>query len=118
MRISDTVARLGGDEFVVVLEQLHNNEEAELIASKIVAAMQAPIVLARGTVTSTASIGVGLLRDDDEASSPGRAHGRRRCSVVRRQVRGSKHVSRPCLHIATAPSDGGSRWAACFPSRG
>ncbi|MGJ7495172.1 diguanylate cyclase domain-containing protein [Variovorax sp. RT4R15] len=71
VRISDTVARLGGDEFVMVLEQLHNNDEAELIASKIVAAMQAPIVLASGTVTATASIGVGLLRDDDEASSPG-----------------------------------------------
>ena len=54
VRITDTVARLGGDEFVVVLEQLRNKEEAELVASKVAAAMQAPIMLARGTVAATA----------------------------------------------------------------
>lgn len=71
VRITDTVARLGGDEFVAVLEQLRNKDEAELVASKIAAAMQTPIVLAGGTVAATASIGVGVLHGDDEASAPG-----------------------------------------------
>lgn len=69
VRITDTVARLGGDEFVVVLEQLRNKEEAELVASKVAAAMQAPIILAGGTVAATASIGVGVLHGADEASA-------------------------------------------------
>jgi diguanylate cyclase (GGDEF)-like protein/PAS domain S-box-containing protein len=62
VRTTDTVARLGGDEFVVLFEQVRGEPEVDLIARKIVAAMQPPIVLHEGTTLATASIGVGLLR--------------------------------------------------------
>ncbi|MEY8878620.1 MAG: diguanylate cyclase, partial [Leptothrix sp. (in: b-proteobacteria)] len=49
VRATDTVARLGGDEFVIVLEQLHHEAEAELVAQKIVAATRTPIALPDAT---------------------------------------------------------------------
>lgn len=71
VRTTDAVARLGGDEFVVILEQLRNEDEAALVAGKIAAAMQVPIVLPEGAATATASIGVGLLLVEAGVSEPG-----------------------------------------------
>lgn len=66
VRTTDTVARLGGDEFVIVLEQLHHEAEAELVAQKIAAATRTPIALPDATgLPATASIGIGLLQGDD-----------------------------------------------------
>lgn len=69
VRDTDTVARLGGDEFVVLLEQLHDQDEARRVASKIHAVMQTPFDLAAGFLPATASIGVGLLTGDVDARS-------------------------------------------------
>jgi diguanylate cyclase (GGDEF)-like protein/PAS domain S-box-containing protein len=71
VRTTDAVARLGGDEFIVVLEQLRNEEEAELVAGKIAAAMQVPIDLPEGTAMATASIGIGLLLLDAGVTDSG-----------------------------------------------
>lgn len=59
VRATDTVARLAGDEFVAVLEHLGDADEAALVAAKISVAMQRPIELKDGTVTASASIGIG-----------------------------------------------------------
>ena len=70
MRITDTVARLAGDEFVIILEGLHDIEDAELVARKIRAALQPPFVwgdLALSRITS--SIGVVVLSGNDVAAA-------------------------------------------------
>ncbi len=75
VRENDTVARLGGDEFVVMLEDLDQQPvdaagKAELIAEKILAALNKPYRLGDYEHTSTPSIGVTLygkqVEDMDE----------------------------------------------------
>ncbi|WP_192805086.1 sensor domain-containing diguanylate cyclase [Noviherbaspirillum aerium] len=67
VRATDTVARLGGDEFVVILEGLGSDEEADLIAAKLVHACRQPIVLQDGEVDISISISIGI-----GSSAPGR----------------------------------------------
>ena len=75
VRENDTVARLGGDEFVVMLEDLDREQDeaagkAELIAEKILQALNKPYHLGDYEHTSTPSIGVTLygkqVEDMDE----------------------------------------------------
>lgn len=58
VRATDTVARLGGDEFVVVCEQVHDREELERVAERVLEAVQIPMDVAGEQVVVTASIGV------------------------------------------------------------
>ena len=57
VRGSDTVARLAGDEFVVLLERVRGPEQAEQVAAKVCAEMQAPFVLDDGYLSVSASVG-------------------------------------------------------------
>ena len=58
VRKTDTVARIGGDEFIVLLQDLHRREEAEPVASKIVAALSAPFEPGNRQVSISVSVGV------------------------------------------------------------
>jgi diguanylate cyclase (GGDEF)-like protein/PAS domain S-box-containing protein len=63
VRMTDTVARLGGDEFVIILEGLHVEEEAHIVARKIIANVAAPLQLESGRMMQlTTSIGVALRK--------------------------------------------------------
>ncbi|MEU4561914.1 EAL domain-containing protein [Actinoplanes sp. NPDC023936] len=58
-----TAARMGGDEFAVLVKQSHSADAAEDVASRLVAALAAPIELADGEggvhlVNGAASVGV------------------------------------------------------------
>jgi diguanylate cyclase (GGDEF)-like protein len=57
VRSADTVARLGGDEFVLLLEAT-SDDEARMVAAQVVAALEAPVVVAGARVVSRASVGV------------------------------------------------------------
>ena len=63
LRASDTIARLGGDEFTIILEKLAREEDASVLAAKIVSAMQAPFELDGVTVSVSASIGLAYYRN-------------------------------------------------------
>lgn len=58
VRQSDTVARLGGDEFVVLLPAIDAQEDAMLVADKILYALNLPFELAGHSIGIAASIGV------------------------------------------------------------
>lgn len=58
MRAEDTVGRLGGDEFAVILSDLHQEENAALVAQKILDALAQPFQLERHEVFITTSIGI------------------------------------------------------------
>lgn len=61
LRESDTVARLGGDEFAVLLKPIHHEDDAVLIADKIIDSMHKPIALPEGgSITTSLSIGIAL----------------------------------------------------------
>ncbi|MFO1400148.1 MAG: EAL domain-containing protein [Steroidobacteraceae bacterium] len=63
-RSSDVVVRMGGDEFVVVATLLPDRAAMQVIAAKIVAALQAPIALQDSTVQVSASIGISVFPED------------------------------------------------------
>ena len=57
MRSTDSLARLGGDEFAVVLEDVSSYADVELIASKMLGSIAAPMILSEQQVAVEASIG-------------------------------------------------------------
>ncbi len=65
-RQSDTVARLGGDEFVFILDNLRDRSGAEVVAKKIVAAMERPVRLNGHELHISTSIGIAIYPDDSE----------------------------------------------------
>lgn len=70
LRESDTLARLGGDEFVVLLPHIADRGDAELVASRIRAAIAEPFAIAGHTLQISASIGIGVYPQNgsDEVS--------------------------------------------------
>lgn len=60
VRSSDLVARLAGDEFTVLLDEVGSPRDAEVVAKKIVQAMEAPFVVGAQSIRVNATIGIGL----------------------------------------------------------
>jgi diguanylate cyclase (GGDEF)-like protein len=61
VRQTDTVGRFGGDEFVVLLEPLEDFSRVDLVAKKVLRALDAGFTVPAPPVKVTASIGVGLF---------------------------------------------------------
>ena len=93
VRESDTVGRLGGDEFAVLLDSISQQEDAILVAEKILVALSAPYLLNGHTLQSAPSLGIAvypehgqsdlhLIRHADEAMYVAKRSGGRRYVVV------------------------------------
>ncbi|HEX9628246.1 MAG TPA: diguanylate cyclase [Acidiferrobacterales bacterium] len=54
------VARLGGDEFAAILPAVRNNEDAEVVARKLLAAMEPPFLVDGQPIHVGMSIGIAL----------------------------------------------------------
>jgi diguanylate cyclase (GGDEF)-like protein/PAS domain S-box-containing protein len=99
MRQTDTVARFGGDEFVILCEDLADQEEAELLCTRLASALGRPFFLVdEAQHELSASIGVALsdtdrldgealLRDADTAMYVSKEHGRGKWTVATREMR-------------------------------
>ena len=70
LRDDDLVARLGGDEFAILLAPLHKVEDAQRIADKIIASMDAPIAVPGSTQVLT-SLSIGIAFYPDHGATPG-----------------------------------------------
>lgn len=68
LRASDTVGRLGGDEFAVLIPKLEENQEAAVVARKIIDVLAAPYALDGNEVFSSGSLGVTVFPSDAEDS--------------------------------------------------
>ena len=64
MRKGDTLARLGGDEFALVLERLHQAEDAGPVARKIIDVCAAPYSVEGHTLNISCSIGISVFPGD------------------------------------------------------
>ena len=64
LRDVDMLARIGGDEFVVILEDLHNPDNAATVANKILYILSQPIEAMGHTLNTSASIGIAYYPDD------------------------------------------------------
>ena len=64
VRQEDTVARIGGDEFVLLLEELADIEYVEIIAQKVLLALQQSISMDARSLNISASLGICLYPQD------------------------------------------------------
>ena len=69
MREGDTLGRLGGDEFVVLIEDATSPDVAEVIAQKVITAMQEPVPAEGHALQVATSIGIAYTT----AAGSGRA---------------------------------------------
>ncbi|HWA38801.1 MAG TPA: EAL domain-containing protein [Burkholderiales bacterium] len=74
LREGDTVARLGGDEFTAILEDVHGATDVQVLAEKMMAALEQPVVHDGREFFATASIGFALYPDDGEDADALLAH--------------------------------------------
>lgn len=65
VRQSDTAARIGGDEFIVLLERIHKDENAQTVATKILVAINEPMLL--GDVKWPIKPGIGIAHYPEDA---------------------------------------------------
>jgi diguanylate cyclase (GGDEF)-like protein len=65
VRSGDTVARFGGDEILVILDGVHDLDEAVRIAKKLHREVRQPIAIPGGSVRATLSVGVTLATADE-----------------------------------------------------
>ena len=64
LRSGETLARLGGDEFAVLIEDYGDEDTPKHVAERIHEALRTPIEIDGNSVTTTASIGITVNRDD------------------------------------------------------
>ncbi|MGE6168570.1 PAS domain S-box protein [Aeromonas media] len=70
IRQTDTAVRLGGDEFTILLENIkHGTTDADIVAHKILDAIQQPIQLDSTTGAISASIGIAVYHADNMISA-------------------------------------------------
>lgn len=66
MRSGEVVARLGGDEFAVIIRRLRFPQDAGIVASRLLKALEPPFLFKDRSLTVTASIGISLCPFDGE----------------------------------------------------
>lgn len=68
VRASDTVARIGGDEFVVLLPNIEQDQDATVVAKKILHALNQTFDIAKHSLCISSSIGIAVYPEhaDDE----------------------------------------------------
>jgi len=64
VRSQDTVARISGDEFAIVLEDIMSQNDAGIVARKIMDSLCEPYLINESEVLVTASIGISVFPDD------------------------------------------------------
>ena len=64
-RLTDTVARLAGDEFVILMEDIAAASHVDVVAQRVVSAMQEPLELLGHRIIATVSVGTAIYPTDD-----------------------------------------------------
>ena len=65
-RQSDTVSRLGGDEFVILLQRVNSEQDASVVADKILDSLGQPFCIDQLVIDISASIGIAIFPEHGE----------------------------------------------------
>jgi diguanylate cyclase (GGDEF)-like protein/PAS domain S-box-containing protein len=90
VRPHDTVGRLGGDEFAIIGTDLPSEQDAALLAGRVLAGVRAPLVLGGTTFHPTVSVGVATTSGYDAA--PDELMGAADMAMYRAKTRGRDRV--------------------------
>jgi diguanylate cyclase (GGDEF)-like protein/PAS domain S-box-containing protein len=66
LRQEDTVGRIGGDEFTLLLPDIASQDDAVVVAEKVIQSIQQPFAIGEDEVRVTTSIGVAMYPADGE----------------------------------------------------
>lgn len=69
VRDSDTVGRMSGDEFAIILSKIAKEEDAIIVANKIINSMRKAFIIDGREVSLSASVGISLFPADGKDSS-------------------------------------------------
>lgn len=69
VRETDTVARFGGDEFAVLMSDPRDPSDIEILANRLVAAMEVPFALDSNSVHAGISIGIAMYEPGMDAEA-------------------------------------------------
>ncbi len=69
VRESDLLARLGGDEFVVLAQDLDRDDQANMLAERLLESLQAPVQIGEVALQVTTSIGVAVFEHCDGSTT-------------------------------------------------
>jgi diguanylate cyclase (GGDEF)-like protein len=64
IRSSDFAARIGGDEFTILVDEIHDYEDAALVATKLLDAIAPPTAIRGHEINISASIGIALYPEN------------------------------------------------------
>jgi len=67
IRAEDTLARLGGDEFTIIMESINKEQDAVLLAKKVLDVLKKSIVINQHVFYISASIGISLFPEDGDS---------------------------------------------------
>ena len=98
IRSSDVLARIGGDEFIFILNNIGTQENAALVANKIINALSKPFNLDGQNCHISGSVGISICPDDavdseallrqaDEAMYLAKKHGKNICEFYTNVLR-------------------------------
>lgn len=92
VREDDTVARLGGDEFVVLLVGLEATEECVGSLHRLLESIKQPIAVNGALLNVSASIGVALYPEDEQAGETLLRHAYQAMSLAKQAGRNRYHL--------------------------
>ncbi|MEA2519895.1 MAG: hypothetical protein QOF49_1975 [Chloroflexota bacterium] len=97
LRPSDTAARLGGDEFAVLIEDIVDESDALIVATRLAESLRQPIPLGHVVVRIAASIGVAIGGPAGETADDLLRNADVAMYAAKGSSRGGAEVFRPAL---------------------